>query len=269
MGPGTRTRTRQPWTFRVRQARLLPVGTPTQPIVVEATGLTRRFGLRRVLHGVDLRVEAGECVGLLGGNGAGKSTLLRLLAGVARPQSGTVSLFGADTRSDAIRTMRARVGLVGHEAMIYSDLSPRENLEVTRRLYACAADPEAMLERVGLARVGQRPSRTLSRGMLQRLALARALLPAPELLLLDEPFTGLDEEGSDLLRSVLREHRDRGGTSLLISHSLEAVAALATRVVILQDGRIATEISPVPSAEQLRERYRATLGTGPANGEAD
>lgn len=244
------------------------MGSSSQPPVIEARGVTRRFGLRPVLKGVDLSVAAGECVGLLGGNGAGKSTLLRLLAGSARPQSGSVALFGADTGSDAIRAVRARIGFVGHEAMVYSDLSPRENLEVTQRLYRCTGSPEKALERVGLARTGARPSRTLSRGMLQRLAIARALLPEPELLLLDEPFTGLDETGSELLRSLLEDHRARGGTALLISHSLETVAALTTRVAILHGGRIADEIAPVPPATELRLRYREHLGTAASPGDA-
>ncbi|MEO2169764.1 MAG: heme ABC exporter ATP-binding protein CcmA [bacterium] len=227
---------------------------------IRAEGLGKNFGTRRVLHELSLEVASGECLGLLGGNGAGKSTLLRLLAGSSRPAAGSVALFGVDAHGDDAGTIRRRLGFVGHEGMVYRDLSPRENLDVFARLYGCGEiDAEALLARVGLARVGKRATRTLSRGMLQRLALARATLHEPDLLMLDEPFTGLDESGTELLRALLRAHHGRGGTTLLISHSLSEIAALCTRVVVLARGRLRAEIQPVPPTAELRTRYRTAL----------
>ncbi|MFP6662870.1 MAG: heme ABC exporter ATP-binding protein CcmA [Deltaproteobacteria bacterium] len=231
-----------------------------EPPAIRTDALSKNFGSRRVLHRLELEVASGECLGLLGGNGAGKSTLLRLLAGSSRPAAGSVALFGVDAHGDDARTIRRRLGFVGHEGMVYRDLSPRENLEVFARLYGCdEIDADALLARVGLGRVGKRATRTLSRGMLQRLALARATLHEPDLLLLDEPFTGLDESGTEMLRELLRAHHARGGTILLISHALSEIAALCTRVVVLARGRLCAEIQPVPEMAELRTRYRKAL----------
>jgi heme exporter protein A len=239
-----------------RSARLAGM-TPDAP-AIRAAALGKNFGGRPVLHDLHLELTSGECLGLLGGNGAGKSTLLRLLAGTSRPSAGNVAIFGVDIHGDEARPIRRRLGFVGHEGMVYRDLSPRENLDVFARLYGCGEfDADGLLARVGLERVGKRATRTLSRGMLQRLALARATLHEPDLLLLDEPFTGLDEGGTELLRELLRAHHERGGTTLLISHSLGEIATLCTRVVILARGQLCAEIHPVPTTTELRTRYRA------------
>lgn len=236
-----------------------------QAPAIRAEALGKSFASRRVLHDLDLEVSRGECLGILGGNGAGKSTLLRLLAGVSRPATGRVSLFGTDSLDDEGRKVRGRIGFVGHEPMLYRDLSPRENLEVFARLYRLdTVDTNASLAQVGLERVGKRATRTLSRGMLQRLALARAMLHQPELLLLDEPFTGLDDQASVLLRDLLVSHRERGGTTVMISHALSEVAAICNRVGILKAGKFAVAIDPVPDATELRALYRRALDGDPS-----
>ena len=227
---------------------------------IRAQALHKSFGGRRILNGLSLELHAGECLGLLGGNGAGKSTLLRILGGTTRPTSGDVQILGNPLHGDRGSVSRARIGFLGHESMVYRDLSPRENLEVFASLYGLKdVDTDARLRRVGLTHAANRATRTLSRGMLQRLALARATLHDPTILLLDEPFSGLDDSGADLLRQILRDHTDTGGATLLISHALHEVAQLCTRGLILDRGSFACELADVPEAETLRNIYRQTL----------
>ena len=230
---------------------------------IRAQALHKSFGGRRILNGLSLELHAGECLGLLGGNGAGKSTLLRILGGTTRPTSGDVQILGNPLHGDRGSVSRARIGFLGHESMVYRDLSPRENLEVFASLYGLKdVDTDARLRRVGLTHAANRATRTLSRGMLQRLALARATLHDPTILLLDEPFTGLDDSGADLLRQILRDHIAAGGATLLISHALPEVAGLCTRGLILDRGTFARELPDVPEAETLRDIYRQTLAKG-------
>ena len=246
------------WTFASCSVTIPNVTTPTSAIGAHA--LHKSFGNRKIIRGLSLEVYAGETVGLLGGNGAGKSTLLRILGGTTRPTSGEVTLFGTNLHGEQARQSRARVGFLGHESMLYRDLGPRENLEVFASLYGKPTAPlEGLLRRVGLATVGNRPVRTLSRGMLQRLALARATLHEPDLLLLDEPFTGLDESGAALLRQILRDHAASHKTTLMISHALPEISALCDRVWILDRGTFIENLSTVPDPETLREIYQRAL----------
>jgi heme ABC exporter ATP-binding subunit CcmA len=208
------------------------------PIVAE--GLRRTFAGVTVLAGVDLVVEGGECVALLGANGAGKTTLLRVLATLLRPSAGRLRLFGEDA---ALRppAVRRKIGYVGHESACYVDLTARENLAFYAELYDVAdagARVAELVEWTGLGTAVRRPVRTFSRGMLQRLALARALLHRPELLLLDEPFSGLDPQATATLEALLAELRATGHAIVLSSHDVPRAAALASRVVMLHRGRI-------------------------------
>jgi heme ABC exporter ATP-binding subunit CcmA len=209
------------------------------PIVAE--GLRRDFGGAPVLAGLDLTVDAGELVVLLGANGAGKTTLLRVLATLLRPSGGALRIFGEDASRRA-PAARRRVGHVGHESACYPDLTGEENLQFYARLHA-VPDPARripeLLRWAGLEGSACRPVRAYSRGMAQRLALARALLHGPELLLLDEPFSGLDPAGSARLRALLAELRQSGHSIVLSTHDIERVAPIATRVAILHRGRIA------------------------------
>jgi ABC-type multidrug transport system ATPase subunit len=237
--------------------------------LVEARGLRKAFGLSPVLRDVDLDVFPGEVVAILGPNGAGKSTLLRILGCISRASRGQLALFGTDCHPGrATREVLGRIGFLGHEAMVYEDLTPQQNLEVFARLYRGVrggdGTPEAIarasLERVGLAYARERVTRALSRGMLQRLAIARATQHEPPLLLLDEPFTALDEAGVELLSAIVRQRAIDGAGIVLITHDLARVAELATRVVVLVGGRVAYDASPVPRSGDLAHDYRRLTG---------
>jgi len=231
------------------------------PIVAE--GLRREFGGIPVLAGIDLTVDAGELVVLLGANGAGKTTLLRVLATLLRPSGGTLRLFGEDA-SRRPPAARRRVGHVGHESACYPDLTGRENLRFYAELHG-VPDPESriteLLRWAGLEEAARRAVRVYSRGMVQRLALARALLHGPELLLLDEPFSGLDPSASARLQSLLAELRRSGHAIVLSTHDVERVAAIATRVAILHRGRIAWTRDGAADAIVLAAAYD-TVVTG-------
>jgi heme exporter protein A len=194
-----------------------------------------------VLIDLTLRVGGGEAVAIFGPNGAGKSTLLRLCATLHRPTSGTLRLFGSDDPGPAVRR---RIGVVAHQSLCYPDLTARENLIFFGRAYGIAAPEQvadAWLARVALEDVANRPVRIFSRGMEQRLALARALLHAPDLLLLDEPWTGLDTTAGDLLAAQLAALRREGRTILTATHDVGRGLAIADRVLVLHRGRIAWE----------------------------
>jgi ABC-type multidrug transport system ATPase subunit len=188
--------------------------------VIRARGLERRYGARRVLRGLDLDVERGAFVVVTGANGSGKTTLLRLVAGLAAPTAGEL----------IVDAERAQLGYLGHEPLVYRELTALENLALYARLYRV---PEArerigmLLERFGLWEVRNERAGTYSRGMLQRLALCRALLHDPTLLLLDEPFSGLDDDGADLLERELLERRGRA-TFLVTTHDAARLAPLAS-----------------------------------------
>lgn len=211
--------------------------------LVAARGVVKRYGMRMALAGLDLTVAPGEAVALLGPNGAGKTTLLRILALLARPTAGEVRIGGLDParRGDAIRR---QIGYLSHRTLLYGDLSARQNLAFYARLYGLSEGPRrsaALLERVGLDGRGDDPVRTYSRGMQQRLAVARALLHAPRLLLFDEPYAGLDAAAAALLDGLLAEALASGCTLLMATHDLTRAQALCTRYVALERGRAVAE----------------------------
>jgi heme exporter protein A len=206
------------------------------PPVVELVECSKRFGERVAVRRVSLRVEPGETVALVGANGSGKSTLLRLVAGLARPTAGSALLDGVPA-ANAPPPLRGRIGLVAHRALAYRGLTARENLALHARLHRRAVgDVEPALARVGLADRADERIDGFSRGMTQRLGLARALLHEPDLLLLDEPATGLDVEGQALLEQVIREGGGRR-TTIFTTHDPSALA-LAGRVVTLSGGSL-------------------------------
>ena len=217
--------------------------------------VSRFFGRRRALSHVSLACKAGEIVGLLGPNAAGKSTLLAVAATAIQPSSGEVR-YGEHTAREAGAALRGRLGLLAHELQLYPELTARENLEFFAGLYGLSdsrACVQAALERAGLAARADDLLLGFSRGMRQRVALERALLHEPRLVLLDEPFTGLDEASSRALASRLRQLRAGGRIVLLATHDLEAADGLVDRAVILRDGRV---MSIVNSSDSLRERYQ-------------
>ncbi len=209
--------------------------------VVETRGLGRRFAGVTALRGVDLRVLAGEAVAVFGPNGAGKSTLFRLLATLLRPTDGEVRLFGHGL-ADGGAHARRRIGFLSHQSFLYPDLSPTENLEFYARVFrvpAAAARVRELIARVGLTGWAYRPVRTLSRGLEQRCGLARALVHQPDLLLLDEPFTGLDVDAAAMLGDILRELHAGGTTVLMTTHDIARGFALCQRAIVLVRGHLA------------------------------
>jgi len=205
---------------------------------VEAEGIWKYFGDYPALANINLKVEPGACLALLGRNGAGKTTLLRILAGLARPSRGRLLVFGSEVRN---RRSRRRIGVLGHGIGVYEEFSAFENLRLFAGLYELA-DPEnaarRWLERTGLERAASSPVREFSRGMRQRLAVARAFIHDPELLLLDEPFTALDDRAIEFLQQLLAETRARGRTVILSTHQLREALELATHAAVIQRGRL-------------------------------
>ena len=220
--------------------------------------LSRNFGRRRALLRVSLECVAGEIVGLLGHNGAGKSTLLSIVSTLLIPSSGEVR-YGGRTARQAGPALRGRLGVLSHDLHLYPELTARENLTFFAQLYG-VSDVRARvcraLERAGLEARGDDQLGDFSRGMRQRLALERALLHGPRLLLLDEPFTGLDDASACALVDRLKELRSDGCISLLATHDLDVAEMVLDRAAVLKDGRLVA-IEQVTGA--LRERYRANL----------
>ena len=221
--------------------------------------VSRNFGRRRVLNRVSLECGAGQIVALLGPNGAGKSTLLSVVATLLEPSAGSVSYGGATARESGA-ALRARIGLLGHDLYIYPELSPAENLRFFGRIYRLPEVErriEAALERAELVARRDDPVAGFSRGMRQRLALERALLHDPRLVLLDEPFTGLDDAATAALRRRLEGLRTTGAIVLVTTHDLETIEGIIDRAVMLHNGRL---IDLPPGAGTLRQRYRLASG---------
>ncbi len=220
---------------------------------LEAIRCSRIFSGQRALANTDLAFIAGQSVALLGPNGAGKSTLLGILATLVRPSTGEVRLDGQTIGS----SQRSALGLAAHETLCYGDLTGRENLALFARLYSVSdrTRVDGLLDRLDLLEAADRPARSYSRGMQQRLALARALLHRPRILLLDEPFSGLDSAGVELLRAILAEERTRGTLLITITHDLGAIAGLVDRAIVLRYGRVVFD-GPAPhSGDELRALY--------------
>jgi heme exporter protein A len=205
---------------------------------IEASGLSRFFGQRRAVDGVELTLHAGDCLALFGPNGAGKTTLVRLLAGLLKPTAGSVRIGGASLRDH--REARALVGLMSHQTMLYPALTARENVEFAARLYGVAgprAAATAALDRMRIADRADSPVRLLSRGMQQRVSIARAIAHGPTIVLLDEPYTGLDASGGAALSAMLHDLRAAGATLVLVTHNVDEGLAVASHAAIMVDGR--------------------------------
>lgn len=213
---------------------------PAATVPVRAVGVCKSIDERPILKGIDLELGRGRFVALLGANGAGKSTLLKLLSTLTTPTSGRLELFGMEARGSAAVRVRAKIGLIGHQSMLYHDLSARENLEFFGALYGVAdARGRAMelLGALGLAKRANDAVKAFSRGMMQRVSIARALMHDPELLLADEPFAGLDAPSAAMLEGVLRTLHGSGKTIVLANHDIGQSLRLAERAVVLKAGR--------------------------------
>ena len=207
-------------------------------IAIAASAVTKLFGRRVAVAGVDLSLDAGTTLALFGPNGAGKTTLLRLLAGVLKPTSGTVRIAGVDARARA--DARARIGLISHHSMLYAALTPLENVEFSARLYGVAEPRQAAFDALDSMQLGEHarvPSRTLSRGLLQRVSIARAIVHRPAVLLLDEPYSGLDAGGAAALTRLLQSLSASGATMVIVTHNVAEGLALATHAAIMNEGR--------------------------------
>ena len=222
--------------------------------------LSRHFGRRRALSRVSLECRAGETLGLLGPNGAGKSTLLAIVSTLAVASSGDVK-YGGRTAPEIGPPLRGRIGVLSHDLHLYSELTALENLVFFGRLYGVAHPENVALAALERARLADRRADIVSgfsRGMRQRLALERALLHSPRLLLLDEPFTGLDDASTVALVERLRELRSAGCITLVATHDLDVAEAVLDSAIILQDGKLVASESDV---RDLRKRYQARLRT--------
>jgi heme exporter protein A len=205
---------------------------------LEISDVWKYYGDFPALQKVALNIEPGSTMALLGRNGAGKTTLLRIVAGLSKPSRGSIKIHGADARQESTRQ---RIGILGHGIALYDELSAVENLRLFGRLYGLP-DPrkraDEMLELVGLSRVRDGLAREFSRGMRQRLAVGRAFLHDPEVLLLDEPFTALDDRAIAVLQSMIQQMRDRGRTIIMSTHQLREALELASHVALLQRGQV-------------------------------
>jgi ABC-2 type transport system ATP-binding protein len=220
---------------------------------IEASGLSKRYDTVVALDRVDLTVQEGETFGFLGPNGAGKSTFINVLLDFVKPSEGSVSIFGQDCQADGVAA-RDQVGVLPEGYSVFDRLTGRQHVEYAIQSKDADDDPIELLDRVGIRQDADRTASDYSKGMAQRLVLAMALAGEPELLLLDEPTTGLDPNGAAEMRDILREENDRGATIFFSSHILEQVEAVCDRVGILQNG----ELVAVDTIEGLRE----SLGGG-------
>lgn len=226
--------------------------------------LTKSFGHRVALRGVDLSVAEGEFLTLFGPNGAGKTTLMRIVASLARPTAGTVRVCGEDL-GKAATSLRRSLGLISHNPLLYGDLTPDENLRFFARMYdlpdsgdePVSARIDTVLAQVGLAARRRDPVRTFSRGMVQRLAIARAILHDPAIMLLDEPYTGLDLQAADMLRAVLQDLAALNRTVILTTHNLEQGLEMCDRAAVLNRGKVAWQGARAGlDLPAMREIYR-------------
>ena len=218
---------------------------------IELEGLRKEFGDVVALNGVDLTVDEGEVFGFLGPNGAGKSTTINILLDFVRPTAGSAKVLGHDAQT-ASTAIRERIGVLPEGYDVYERLSGREHMEFVIEAKDADDDPEELLERVGILDAADRRASGYSKGMKQRLVLAMALVDDPDLLILDEPTTGLDPNGARKMRELIREESERGATIFFSSHILSQVESVCDTVGILQDGKLIAK----DSVEGLREAAR-------------
>lgn len=234
------------------------------PPIVEVAELTRAFGARQALAGVTFSLAPGGCLALFGPNGAGKTTLLRVLAGLLRPTSGKARISGVELPGGALA--RSRVGLISHNTMLYEALSPRENVSFAARLYGvrdARARVEDSLRRMSMLERADSPVRSLSRGMQQRVSIARAMVHAPQLVLADEPYSGLDDSGARALTSLLGELRSAGTAIIVVTHNLIEGLSLATHAAVMKRGQfIRYDSADRIDSSSYSTTYREALANG-------
>ena len=225
---------------------------------VQVADVSRHFGRRRALSRISFTARQGDIIGLLGPNGAGKSTLMGVMATLVAPSSGEVQ-YGNRRARELGPALRQRIGLLGHELQLYPELSARQNLAFFAELYGLdrLTAPREALDRAGLTERADDAVVTFSRGMRQRLALERALLHSPRLVLLDEPFTGLDDQAVGVVGNRVRQLAAAGCIVLVATHDLDVADGLVTRVAVVRGGRLVSDEAADPG---LRARYRELVG---------
>lgn len=213
--------------------------------MIEVQKLIKQADNKLILRGVDLSIKKGETVAILGPNGAGKSTLLKVMASLIKPTSGTVKMNGLDLKKDHIKIKKI-LGYLPHSSLLYDHYSPLENLIFFGNLYG-VKDVEKraveLVKEVGLSFFLNEPVKTFSRGMIQRIAIARAIIHEPDILLLDEPHTGLDQGAISILNNVILKMKEKGTTTLMVTHDFKQAAQICDRVIILKNGKIVDDFT--------------------------
>ena len=244
----------------------MPEGASTTELAVEVRGLTRAFGARKALDGVDFDLPDGAFLSIFGPNGAGKSTLLRVLTTLTPASKGTAKVMGFDVMADAVE-LREHIGFISHNPLLYPDLSAEENLLFFSEMYGLADPAARVTELLAAVELDHRRLdlvRTFSRGMLQRLSIARALLHHPDILFLDEPYSGLDPHAMDILDSLVAQIREQH-TFVMVSHDLAKGLELCTHAMILARGRVVLfEPRESIDPDEFAKTYRSTVGMGVA-----
>ncbi len=227
--------------------------------MIEIKKLTKQADNKIILKGIDLSIKKGETVAILGPNGAGKSTLLKVIATLIKPSSGEVKINGLDLKKDSNKIKRL-MGYLPHSSLLYDHYSPFENLVFFGNLYGVDGVEEKSIElvkRVGLSFFIKEPVKNFSRGMIQRTAIARAIIHDPELLLLDEPHTGLDQGAISILNEVIISMKNKGTTTLMVTHDFKQAAQICDRIIIIKNGKIVDDFNILENnLEFLTEKYK-------------
>jgi heme ABC exporter ATP-binding subunit CcmA len=264
VGPGLLERTTHPEESEIVQGTALP------NVIIEVNGLTRSFGKIVALDYIDLNLKEGEFLTVFGPNGAGKTTLIGVLSTLVKPTSGKILFFGKSVKDDS-NHLRRSIGVIEHQPLLYNQLTALENLKFYGRMYGVnllGERIEEVLEEVNLLERANDMSGTFSRGMLQRLSIARAMLHQPSVYLLDEPYSGLDQHSGDKLRDMLAKLKSQGKTILMTTHNLERGFELSDRNVIMVNGKIEYDTpSEGINVGTIREIYYGLIGEtgGPAS----
>ena len=231
--------------------------------MIAINGLNKTIGEKTILRNVSLQVDKGDTVGILGPNGAGKSTILKIIGGLMKPSSGIVEIEGQKIKDNPLETKK-KIGFLAHNSYLYDHFSPLENLKFFGKLYNIENSEERakeLIREVGLTYFMHEPVRSFSRGMIQRLAIARAIIHDPEILILDEPHTGLDQQAVKLLNSVILKMKEKGTTILMVTHDFAQTVETCDRIIIMKHGAIIDDFKVTnPNVDLIYEKYVEQVG---------
>jgi heme exporter protein A len=226
--------------------------------MIQTKGLIKTIGDKMILRGINLSIKKGESVAILGPNGAGKSTILKIIAGLIKATDGEIKIDGMDFKKDSYE-MKQKIGFLAHNSFLYDHLTPLENLKFFGKLYGVKdveTKAKQLVDEVGLGFFIHDPIRSFSRGMLQRIAIARAIIHDPEILLFDEPHTGLDQQAIKILNQVILKMKANGSTVIMVTHDFQQAVETCDRVLIFRNGKLVEDISNVAKdLEFVNERY--------------